>query len=428
MKRLLLFAWMLLSLCNAMAFEVAFTNSLSTVNGVPDGWMLTGSGSVTMLNQQPQTIGGESGLCFSFRTATGTNLLRRTIADIRNDDISCDNVFVSARVYVQKEYSRSDSFQIVISTNNWATEAGTIKIGDPIMLEESGRTIDEWKTIVRSQKVLGLKQSGNDVSVGIVAGAAGRTSRYGYLQSLRLSFAAMATPKDICFEVAEQDVTSLMPGETNVCVTASIDLYPADAVTIHRVYCVLRRNNCEIYEFPMTNCSSSAYWQSEPLAPAVEAGELLDVSVCAEYITDLDALGEKTDGVAKEQSEWHSASGAKLGSVWINEFSLDQVELCGTTNRIILSEETGTGLSNWMLELSKADVVTNEVDLSIYTNDIIYRAFLPGTFDFTANMINGVVGLETRDLFWKNTNMAHLSPSLMSSSNLFLSLVVSFFY
>jgi len=130
----------------------------------------------------------------------------------------------------------------------------------------------------------------------------------------------------------------------------------------------------------MTRVSSSTnLWRSSAISPAIEAGEPLRISVYTEYKSEINTLGEKDLlGVAREQSVWVSGSGTKKGSVWINEFTGNEVELCGTTNRVMFS--------GWTLELANSD-----------TN---YYAILSGAFDFTTNMINGTVGFETRKIEW----------------------------
>lgn len=385
------------------AYEVAFTNSLIHVNGVPDGWQLMGSGSVSMLTQQPKKIDGESGLGFSFVSATGTNILCTKEAVIPSAEILCDNVSVRARVYLQKASARSDLFQIVISTNQWTSYE---VVGEPILLEEKGRTVNAWETIERNAKIIGLSSCGQDVSVGILAGAGRYTSKYGYLQFLSLGFVAVATPQMVAFETEGTKVSSLTPGETRTKITADVDAYPTigtGAVSISRVFCVLDRNGIT-NTLEMAQDGLSTRWTTvAPLTPVIEAGESLKASVCVEYISDIDTLGEKTEGVAREQSSWVCIEGMKKGSVWINEFTPQKVEVCGTTNRVMLS--------GWALELmDKVSGTTN------------CCAKLLGIFDFSDNMINGVVGLETRELVWKDRSGVEVDASTFVSGDYILRL------
>ncbi|MDO5313516.1 MAG: hypothetical protein Q4G55_08940, partial [bacterium] len=345
-----------------------------------------------MVPQQPQVKDGESGLGFAFGTATGTNILRTISAVIPSSEISCDNVLARVRVYLQKQYFKSDLFQIVVSTNQWASYEC---IGEPIFLEDDGRTVNEWVTVERCSRIPGLSSCGEAISVGILAGAGYRTGRNGYLQSLELDFVATATPLDVGFETDGQIVASLQPGEAHARVAVTVDAYPMvgdGAVEVSRVYCVLDRNGVT-NTLEMVQESSSMRWFSEELLPPIDAGELLKVSVCTEYTSaTLGTLGEKdVQGVSREQSSWIHAAGTQKGSVWMNEFTPDKVELCGTTNRMFRS--------GWSLGLSDEEGTS-------------YRADLPGVFDFTTNMVNGVIGLETRDLAWKSAdgNVAVVFP------------------
>ena len=378
------------------AYEATFTASPSNGGGIPDGWRKIGDGTVKLLAPQPKEIGGEKGYRFAFGSATGTNILCTSSAVIPSGDIHCENVSAHLRVYLQSESVRSDLFQVVISTNNF--EGNSYEpIGEPIMLEERGRTVDEWVTLERTTRIEGLSSSGKDVSIGILAGAGGYTSKSGYLQFLKLDFVAVATPRNVHVEVDGKEVSSLMPGECQADVVADIETYPASgegAVELLKVSCVLDRNG-ERNKVDMTRDGESTRWRCAVPAPAIEAGESLRVSVCTEYTSTIDTLGEKMEGVAREQSPWVCVTGAKLGSVWVNEFSLDTVELCGTTNRVMRS--------GWSLVLSdKATGTTN------------YCADLSGTFDFTTNMINGVVGLETRMLAWRGTDGTPIDWSSMA--------------
>lgn len=378
------------------AYEATFTASPSSGGGIPDGWRKIGDGTVKLFAPQPYDIGGEKGYRFAFGSATGTNILCTSSAVIKSGDIHCDNVSAHLRVYLQSESVRSDLFQIVISTNNF--EGNSYEpIGEPIMLEERGRTVDEWVTLERTTRIEGLSSSGKDVSVGILAGAGGYTSKSGYLQFLKLDFVAVATPRNVHVEVDGKEVSSLMPGECRADVVADIETYPASgegAVELSKVSCVLDRNG-ERNKVDMMRDGESTRWRCAVPAPAIEAGESLRVSVCTEYTSTIDTLGEKMEGFAREQSPWVCVTGAKLGSVWVNEFTLDTVELCGTTNRVMRS--------GWSLVLSdKATGTTN------------CCADLSGTFDFTTNTINGVVGLETRMLAWRGTEGTPIDWSSMA--------------
>ena len=222
MRQFLCLSFMaLFSLCSN-AYEIAFSNSVHHVNGIPEGWKLIGTGSVKMWNTQPRTVDGESGLGFNFSSASkdGENILCTTNAVISHSDILCDNVFVCTRVYLQKPTVRVDSFQIVISTDGWDSYE---RIGDPIMIEESGRTTAEWVTLERRSSIPGLSSSGKDVSVGILAKAGGSTGKTGYLGFLDLRFVAAATPQNVQFEVGGVATNVLNPGERNAIVSVDVN-------------------------------------------------------------------------------------------------------------------------------------------------------------------------------------------------------------
>ena len=382
MRKFFLLAVAVVFSISADAYEVVFTNQVS---GIPSGWQLLGNGNINVIGSSKDPDGREMGLCFSFGSTAGSKIFGTTAAVIPNGEISCDRVYARIRLYQQTEYFRQDSFQVVISTNNWENypdPASYQAIGDPIKVEEPGRTVREWVTFERQLLIPGLSESGNDVSVGVLATAAG-TARLGYWQSLDLRFVAAATPQNICFEVGGNEVASLEPGESNAIVSATINEYPSDGdekVTVSGVKCILERNDGLPVTNDMTRVGTTSRWETRRISPAIEAGEYLKASVVTEYTSKIDTLGKKdAQGVAREQSDWFVIEGAKKGSVWINEFSLDQVELCGTANRVMFE--------GWWLELSNLDSKIGKADLS-------------GLFDFKRNMINGVVGLETRGLVW----------------------------
>ena len=410
MQKLIVFASVLVSSlfsCASSVYEFAFTNTdvfAYSEAGIPIGWELTGDGTVSMLNPQPQTIDGEAGLGFAFGSADGTNILRKVDSVFKKGEIDSDYIFVNARILIQQEFFRSDLFQFVISTNNWETYE---PIGEPIMLEEVGRTVNEWKSISRGARISGATQ--HDVYFGVLAGSGWMTMHSGYLQSVRISSVSIATPKSVVFQV-DGEASALEPGTSNALVAATVEAYPSDKVTVLNVFCQLERNDV-VTDMPMTRVGSSNRWQTDFITPAIDAGESIRASICTEYVSEIASLGEDTGRVAGDGkrivSELSSPTNVvcgKLGSVWINEFTLERVELCGTTNRVLLSSEKSAQLKDWSLELSK-EVIVNDDDLT-YTTNIIFCAALPRTFNFTTNMVNGVVGLETRELVWTSNSVA----------------------
>ena len=171
---------MSLRLLSSPAYEVSFDTSGYT-GSTPNGWEWVGSANTQLMGLAAPKGSSESGLGFNLLFEDGTKTLRTTSTVVDASNIVCDNVSASVRVYMQgKTDSGINSFQVVISTNNWATYE---TIGDPIEIEEAGRTVNEWVTVDRRKRVEGLAASGNDVSVGVLV-TARNTLKFGYLKSI----------------------------------------------------------------------------------------------------------------------------------------------------------------------------------------------------------------------------------------------------
>jgi len=395
------------------AFQVDF--STVTYNGrVPDGWMLQGSTAayVSLTQSQPQTPSGssEAGLNVNFYSATKQNLLYCTSKI--DDPLICDTVVVKLRYYAQPEAELVDAFQVVVSTN--ASFSSYVAVGDPFEIEELGRTNAEWVTRSRIVSLNGLSMRQPDLYVGILLIPAGRSHAYGQINSLDLSIAASATPTDVCLKCDGVPVGRLLPCD-NVYVSTFVTPDPNDGrLELEGVYGVVDRKGI-VSTNRLVRIAETDEYVGPAISPAMDAGEKLIVTAFTKYKSDLATAGTVNgdDGYAYQVIDSGvSYVVGKAGSVWINEFGFDRAELCGTTNRVMFS--------GWMLELSKTVESTNVVEIGNETGTsvcetnvtyetVTYHALLEGVFDFTKNMINGVVGLETRNLTWKDAGDVSVS-------------------
>ncbi len=368
--------------CRLFAYHLDFS-AAEYAGGIPSGWSLQGTTSayVSLPASQPQTPAdtGESGLAVNFYSATKQNLLYCTSKI--GDELVCNTILAKLRILVQPEADLVDSFQVVVSTNAWDSYES---VGDPIYTREAGRTVSEWITYSRIVAIEGLAETNPDVYVGILFIPAGKSHSYGYIHSLSVSIAAAATPTEVCLKRNETSVSSLIPGQEDAYISAFVAPDPNDdRLVLEGVYGVLNRNGI-VSTNKLTRVGTTDEYVSSAITSAFDAGENISVSVFSKYTaTALPTVGEvnEEDGYAYQESE--SAAQyvvGKVGSVWINELTADTLEVCGTTNRVMSS--------GWTLIVSDDE-----------GNQVCY-AELGGTFDFTTNMINGVVGVDTRALAW----------------------------
>lgn len=373
----------------SQAFQMDFSRSEHYQESVvPSGWVIehgTTTGYAYLMGQQPYTPQGsdESGLYISFYNQTIDNLLYCT--NKVENPLVCDTVLAKIRFYAQPQAEKVDSFQIVASTNAWKSY---FAVGRPLPIEEQGRKSAEWVTYSRSIHVEGLSEIRPDFCVGILMSPGGRTKKYGYIKSLNVDIAAAATPRDVCLKRNGVDVgekNQLVPGDAdNVSMSVFVSPDPNDdRLTLEGVYGVVDRNGT-VTTNKLIQVEGTDEYKNSILAETLDAGEVLNVSSFTKYATkDLPTAGVvNPDGYAYEDLDMPvQYVVSKVGSVWINELSAERVEICGTTNRALTS--------GWTLVV--ADGAGSE----------ICRAPLGDAFNFAPpNMINGVVGIDVRDLAW----------------------------
>ena len=372
-----MFAFFALLAGAANAFEVDFNESTFT-SGIPAGWEQATKHSTTPTQffANPQTVDGKNVLTMNFYSATAGSKIIYCSTPIT--DAACDNISVSIPIYLKKSQSgnKVDWIQAVASTNGFDT---VIEIGDKIPLQELGRSEDGWVTNKISSYIEGISE--HEILIGLKATAAGSSGKYGYVGGLKAEFVASATPDKTGFVVSGDGdnfiaAETLLPGMDDARVCVNLKVLPENSISSTNVYAIVARNGV-VATNKLTYVGGTTY-VGEPLMPTLDAGEELTVSVITEYTSySLPVLGDLVDGIAYEHAEnaWVGVV-AKKGSVWINEAVLDEdgfvVEFAGTTNRAMTT--------GWTLSVSNE---TSETVLQI-----------ADVFDFTTNMINGVVGLE----------------------------------
>ena len=351
----------------------------SIYNGgaTPTNWELQysqGAAYVSLSSPQEST----PGLRVNFYNATKENMLRCTRSIT---DIACDTVLAKVQVYVSPSDAKVDTFQIVVSTNDWASYE---RVGDLVYFEDSQRTSAGWETISRQLTIPGLAAQNCELKFGFLFIPAGKSKNYGYISSFEISIAASAQPNNICLKRDDVEVTEFLPGDTDVTVNATVSPSPSDnRLELEGVYSVIDRLGVSTTNKLERIGESNQYESTVNFASPVDAGERIKVSAFSKYkvAEDLPTVSEPVDGyVYEESNQTPLYKVGKSGSVWINELSSQYLEVCGTTNRVV------TG--GWSLVVYEDS--TNEV----------CRADLGSKFDFTTNMINKVVGLDVRQLNW----------------------------
>ncbi len=394
----------------------------------PVGWSLKDDGTecVTLSNSQPKKPDGsdEAGLCVEFGNARSENLFK--YATKLEGPFVSDTISASLCVYVTPKSGKVDAFQIVVSTNNWASD--DLPVGKKIEIEEAGLKSSEWKTFKRKLKILGLAKTASDVYVGIRFIPASLSGDSGYISSLEVISAATAQPKDVKLMKSGEEIgenNPFLPGDSEITLSAVVSPDPKESVTIKGVYGVVERNGNVVTNVLLKKEGETDYKVALNIpdldgnSKALDAGEKVNVwAYCKYELTDDSkgagevnpnwAMALNPDGMTNTDDEsYYEKSDAmppyevgKSGSVWINELSAEMVEICGTTNRVM------TG--GWQLV-----VYSNGTDKVCWAN-------LDAAFDLTTNMINGVVGLDTRALTWEGekgfpTGGEDLTVSLVNS-------------
>ena len=396
--------------CTASAFEVEFNESSWSTNGVvaggyetekPVGWVTSSNFSESFLEPDRNTAPNDKpALKFNtYNEAKGrTGYLKMDSVCIPRSDIVCDNVDASVTIYVRPLQNKTvDTVQLIATTNDWVE---TILIGNPVPIRDAGYT-SGWRTISVRDKLEGVSSiaSGLALKVGLKIVAGGVSTTYVFLHGLTINFVACATPINPILvssyaavpDIEDSLLSPIIPGAERGRMAAQVEVSPEDKVEDLTVYGVLTRSNGKIA--PVTNeleKVGDVYLEKTVDAEAraqFDAGETVSVSVFTKYKSNdskVAPLGEiKDDGFAYEYSATANYDIAKKGSVWINEFGVDEVggcyvELCGTTNREYLS--------GWQVKISGQD---SSEETKVYALD------LDSVFNFCTNMVNGVVGLET---------------------------------
>ena len=91
----------------SVAYNVTFDSTRDYPSGIPEGWEFSGSGKVSL--DGAKIIASEYGLRFNFISATGENIVKTKEDVLINDNnqISCDYVSASVRIYMQKTANKN---------------------------------------------------------------------------------------------------------------------------------------------------------------------------------------------------------------------------------------------------------------------------------------------------------------------------------
>ena len=280
--------------------------------------------------------------------------------------------------------AKIDKFQLVISTNNWND---VINIGEPFDYYDSDST-DVWISHQIDYRIEGLCNC-TEFYYGLKAIAAGWSGNKVFLKALRLdSLAGVA-----CDRLAFDTVPKI--GDERAVVSATIRKSPSDAISSLSVWAEIERNGF-VYTNQMFEVENGLYTNNVlrvdttnadvPELHPLDAGDLLRVQVFTKYSSSIDAMGDADDEISgryiEKSAELLEYTVPQSGSVWINEFSLGQVEICGTTNR--------TYMSGWTLNLVDAN------------KNIVAAKTFNAAFCFQTNMLNNKIGLglELHELGW----------------------------
>ncbi|MGN0853145.1 MAG: hypothetical protein ACI4Q3_07185, partial [Kiritimatiellia bacterium] len=300
---------------------------------------------------------------------------------------TCNNVVAEVVLSNTKPVTSGliDSFQVVISTDNWQTE---IPVGEPFEYYDASSS-DTWAVHRVVAPIDGLSDC-SQLYVGLRVIAAGWSSNHIYVKSISFDFLSGATCSDIGF------ANGIEPkiGDRSVMVQATVNKEPEEAISELSVWAVVDRNGF-IYTNQMFEAGANVYTNDiigvdatnsgSQAMPALDAGDWVRVEVLTRYVSSMGAIGtpdEINPGAYIETSvNAIDYQVAQQGSVWINEFTLSKVELCGTTNRYYMP--------GWKLVLLDG------------SSAIAAEKVFEEAFDFSANMPNKMVGLLVYDLAWK---------------------------
>ena len=383
MKRLIIAVGLMFSASLASALVVDFGEKTFTSDNIPDGWQEDSSHRIgsNLSFAKPATRDGKKVLAVNLQNAS-SNATRIVYQTAPVEGIDCDNISADIVVYRDKNTKepKVDKIQMVVSTNDFKSY---VEIGQPKNLQDYNKQDDYWLDAVGwttnkySTYIDGL--STKKVLVGIKFLAMGYSHLNGYVGGLTVKFVASATPSDVQFVSDGEgggyvEKKTLLPKDENVRIRAKVKALPAGEITSTNVYATVTRNGVET-QYVLSPVGETEY-VSAPL-PVFDAGEEVSVLVHTEYASkSLPTLGDQIDGIAYEYADPLRRTVEKKGSVWINEAVLNDkglaIEFAGTANRAITS--------GWVISNATTGV-TSPID---------------GEFDFRANMVNGVVGLDAR--------------------------------
>ena len=368
--------------CVASIATLFGSSETSFENGIPSDW------SKTANYWSSGTYDGSRYPYPKINTSSPnyTVYARSTVSVPASELPTCDNVVarVTLSNRIPADIAKIDKFQVVVSTNSTWSEI--FKIGEPFEYYDPNST-DAWSTHNVIGNVKGLENAA-EFYYGIQAIAAGYSSTLVYLGAMSIDFLAGATCNSLSFATEPQI------GNDSVIVSAIINQAPADRISSLTVWAEIERSG-NVYTNQMFEAADGS-WTNDVLKVAsltspvisahpLDAGDTLSVTVFTKYVTDMEsgAIGEFDDaeGVYVEKSDVVLGyTVPKLGSVWINEFSVEYVELFGTTNR--------TYLGGWKLQLVDSD------------SQVVSEKSFQNAFDFTTNMPNRMIGMEVHSLNW----------------------------
>ena len=311
---------------------------------------------------------------YVYRTSGGVTSVYRCSTAFEGDTVpKCDNVEVkiihsnSTPIYD----GVIDKLQAVIWTNNCDV---AIPIGTPLPYYDA--SAGAVRTNVWEDVVEGLSEC-EKVEFGIEVIAAGYSRNYIYLKQYDINFNATVSVSDLAFK-------SRPPKEADesIIVQGTVVKMPDSAISnvVAYVKVVRNLNDGDLREsWVVTQNVSSVEFECDILRGRdtfVDSGETFDLTLSVDYQSSLQAKGLLTNDCYRLQlTNTVSSLIQKRGSVWINEFDGSQVEICGTTNRVMTEK--------WYLTLTnKTSCLTNRLD------DIC-------PFDLTQTMVNGIVGIVT---------------------------------
>ena len=370
---------MCISICGLLLSAFGAT-SVSFKNGLPSNWSYDSY-------WRDWSYYGETYVTADIATATmgDVGFLKQADSFPSEQLPNCNNIFAEIELSNIPPASMDyvDRMQLIVSTNNWQD---IIDVGDPFEYYDPNST-NAWVVHKVSGTIEGISAS-EQFSVGLKVIAAGYSRNdYIFVKSITIDF----LPGAACIDVNFLDQPKI--GDVRAIVSATINPEPSDAIKDLTVWAEVSRNgNYHTNQLFAVDGEKKAYTndvlgvtgrETIPL----DAGDNISVSILTRYKTETEAAAgifNEESGLYEELTSKVAARSnvAPFGSVWINEFDGNKVELCGTTNRYYLG--------GWKLVLEKEDFH------SVYE-------FGDEPFDFndaTGDGFNKVVGVNVYDCQW----------------------------